>query len=163
MMDNHDKTFWTFYREGKEENRLYMESKEANALDPTKPIYQIENQSCYNLFLQHKGEISEYFSLKSQYFRLCLNNPIQATAAHQTKKAAVLLFNEIKKRGHLKKVRIAVIVHDEIQLEIKEELVEEYKPILSKCMVDGGNYFLVNNVVKMEADAVEGSSWANSK
>jgi DNA polymerase I len=161
IIDNHDKDFWTLYKQGKEENKLYLDSKEANTKDPNVPIYQIQNQSCYNLFLQNKGDISEYFSLKSQYFRLCLNNPIQNIASHQTKQAAVYLFDEIKKRGHLKKVRIANIVHDEFVLEVKEELAEEYKLILQDCMIRGGNKYMFNNIIKADADAAIGKSWGD--
>jgi DNA polymerase I-like protein with 3'-5' exonuclease and polymerase domains len=158
-MDSFDKEFWTKYKIGKEENALMLESLE----DKTQPPYVIQNNHTHQLYLNNKGTISEYFSMKSQYFRLCLNNPIQATAAHQTKKAACILFDTIIANGDLNKVRIAVIVHDEIQLEIKEELAEKYLPILSECMVIAGDHFLENKIVNMEADAVIGKDWGSSK
>lgn len=75
----------------------------------------------------------------------------------------VNLFEYIKTKGHLRKCRIANCVHDEIILECKEELVEEYKEALGKIMRESANYYLKSGLVKMEADANVGDSWYEAK
>ena len=47
---------------------------------------------------------------RGKYFRLSLNNPVQATSAHQTKRAASLLFEHIVENGHFGKVKICNIL-----------------------------------------------------
>jgi DNA polymerase I-like protein with 3'-5' exonuclease and polymerase domains len=50
----------------------------------------------------------------------------------------------------------------EFLLEVEKDLAELYKDILTKCMVEGGNHFLVSNTIKMEVDAKIGKSWADT-
>ena len=88
---------------------------------------------------------------------------IQATAAHQTKLSVVNLFAYIKERGHLRQCRIANVVHDEIILECKEELVEEYTEALGRIMRESANTYLTSGLVKMEADANVGETWYSAK
>lgn len=144
---------WTLYREGKTEHKLKEEDKK----------YIIKNSDSYNFYQENKGDISRYFKLKSKYFRLCLNNPTQTTAAHQTKKAVCMLFDYIKDQGHLGKAKICIIPHDEIVLEVRQDLAEQYKEKLGEFMRIAGDYFIVNNIIKMGADANIGDSWYEAK
>jgi len=137
---------WAMYREGK---KLY---KDNDLQHPSVKFY-----------IRHKEDISTYFKSKSKYFRLCLNNPIQSTAAHETKRSVVNLFNYIKSRNHLRLCRIANVVHDEIILECKEELVEEYTEALGRIMRESANYYLTSGIVEMKADAHSGNSWYEAK
>lgn len=75
----------------------------------------------------------------------------------------VNLFEYIKSRGHLRQCRIANCVHDEIILECKEDLVEEYKETLGRIMRESANHYLKSGLVKMEADANVGDSWYEAK
>jgi DNA polymerase I-like protein with 3'-5' exonuclease and polymerase domains len=110
-----------------------------------------------------KKRVSNYFRKRGKYQRLVLNNPVQARSAFQTKRAAILLFDYIVENGHQWKARIANIPHDEFVLEVADELVEEYKPVLEKCMIDAGNYYLTSGMVKMGAEANAGVSWYQAK
>jgi DNA polymerase I-like protein with 3'-5' exonuclease and polymerase domains len=110
-----------------------------------------------------RPKLSKYFSWQGKYFRLALNNPVQATSAHMTKRAACLLFDYIVDNGHFRKVRICNIPHDEFVLEVDESLVDEYKKVLEDCMIKGGQYYLTSGLVDIKAEANIGDSWYEAK
>lgn len=143
---------WKLYKEGKES---YKKSKEDRNVDiKTKEV---------KLYLKLQPIVSSFFKTKSKYMRLCLNAPIQGTAAHQTKRASLTLFNIIKQNGHLNRVKIVNQVHDEINLEVEESFAEMYREILQKTMRDAANYYLTSGLVKMGATANIGKSWYEAK
>jgi len=144
---------WTMYKEGKAMSKL----------PAPKDGYTDSELYYLDFYLEKRAIVSRVAINRSKYFRLCLNNPIQATAAHQTKRSVVNLFNYIKSRNHLRLCRIANVVHDEIVLECKEELVEEYKEVLGRIMRESANTYLTSGLVKMEADANVGDSWYEAK
>lgn len=148
---------WSLYKEGKKEAKAYFEAKEA------KKIYEIVNKEAYTFYKENKVFLSKYYKLKSQYFRLVLNNPIQTGASHMTKKATVFLFNYIRSNNHLNKVKIALVLHDEINLEVENSLVEEYKTVLTKCMEDAGNSYLISGLFSMSAESQAGQRWNDIK
>jgi twinkle protein len=55
--------------------------------------------------------------------------------------------------------RMVACVHDEIVLEVKEELAEDYKRILEDAMISAAEVVL--KTVPAEADAGIGLSWAD--
>lgn len=144
---------WDYYKQGK---AIYKED------DPERVLTKRE-QFCLDFYLEKKEIVSGVAKARAKYERLCLNNPIQATAAHQTKLSVVNLFDYIKERGHLRQCRIANCIHDEILLECKEELVEEYKEALGRIMRESANVYLTSGLVKMEADANCGETWYEAK
>jgi len=144
---------WDYYKQGK---AIYKED------DPERVLTKRE-QFCLDFYLEKKEIVSKIAKARAKYERLCLNNPIQATAAHQTKLSLVNLFGYIKERGHLRQCRIANCIHDEILLECREELVEEYKEALGRIMRESANVYLTSGLVKMEADANVGNSWYEAK
>lgn len=156
-ISNLDRDFWYKYRMGKQENLRFEKAKSKGR------EYVIADIEAYKCFQANKLMMKDYFSLKSQYMRLCLNAPTQGTAAHQTKMATVLLFNEIEKNNDYWKVRIANVIHDEIVLETQKHLSEKYARILEKSMIEGGNMFLTNPTLFMSADANIGKSWYDAK
>lgn len=149
--------FWDSYRIGKKEYDNDKAAKKAG------DIYRINDYPSYNLYKENKAKISKYFSMSGEYMRLCLNAPTQGTAAHQTKLATIMLFDEIEKNRHYWKVRIANVIHDEIVMEVKEDLAEQYVPILENSMKDGGNKFLTNPILKMSVTANIGNNWYEAK
>jgi len=153
LIKNKSKEFWQEYREGKKEYLEYKEDSE----------YKIKNKKAYGTYLTNKGFVSDYFKQKSKYFRLCLNNPIQTTAAHQTKLAVSMLFETILKNNDIGNVKICVVPHDEIVLEVKVGLEQKYKKILEECMCKGGDAILNSDVIKMKAEANIGKSWYEAK
>jgi len=152
-----DRDFWNKYRMGKQESLRFEKAKDKGR------VYVLADVEAYNCFNANKRMMKDYFSLKSQYMRLCLNAPTQGTAAHQTKMATVLLFNEIEKNNDYWKVRIANVIHDEIVLETQTQLSEKYARILEQSMIKGGNIFLTNPTLFMSAEANIGKSWYEAK
>lgn len=148
---------WELYKEGKEEYKKLEKAKEQ------KRVYEIQKKSSFEFYSKNKSLISRFFKLKSQYYRLCLNNPTQTTAAHQTKLAACMLFNFIKQNNHLGKAKICIIPHDEFVIEVEDELVDLYKEKLGYFMREAGNKFIKNPLIKMNADANSGENWYEAK
>lgn len=148
---------WQLYREGKIDYKAEWAAKEK------KEKYIIKNQRAYEFYKVNKSMISKFFKLKSQYYRLVLNNPTQTTAAHQTKRAACLLFDYIKERGHLGRARICIIPHDEFVMEVEDELCDEYQEKLGYFMRKAGDQFINNPVIRMGAEANVGESWYEAK
>ena len=148
---------WDLYKVGKKEYKAQFKAKE------DKKDYTILNQKAYNYYYNNKGKISKFFKLKSQYMRLCLNNPVQATSAHQTKQATIALFNFIKENNHIGKAKIVLVVHDEIVMEVEDTLTELYKQKLGEIMVTEGNKFIKNPILTIKADANIGDNWYEAK
>lgn len=140
---------WNSYKAGKALKDQEIISKEENII--------------LMYYIARKGNVSRLMKLKSLYTRLCLNNPIQTTAAHQTKKAMIYVFDYIYKRGHLFKVKICNCVHDEIILEVPDNLVLEYTEVLGKLMRQAANEYLNSGLVKMKATAHYAENWYEAK
>lgn len=147
---------WEKYKIGKLEYKRIQEAKEKKEF--FKPSMFPEEIKFYNSI---KKDVSRYFSLRSQYQRLSLNNPVQTTAAHQLKKAKIMLFNWIVKNKYQDIVLICNSPHDEIVLESPEKIAEKSRQVLEKCMLDGGNHYLTK--LKIKADAKIGQSWGEAK
>ena len=148
---------WELYKEGKEEYNKFEKAKEQ------KRIYEIQKKTEYDYYLKNKSLISRFFKLKAQYYRLTLNNPVQATSAHQTKLAACMLFDFIKENNHLGLAKICIIPHDEFVMEVKDELTELYKEKLGYFMREAGDKFISKPLIKMSADANIGKNWYEAK
>jgi len=148
------RSFWQDYKIGKNQNKNRLK-EDYNG--PEKMSTEEE------LYLAWKNIISKSAKDRSSYMRLCLNNPIQSTSAHQTKLANILLFKHIEKNNHYGRVLICNAVHDEIVIEVEEVLADEYKTVLEQSMREGGDYFLTSGKLKMEADANIGMDWEEAK
>lgn len=157
---------WTRYKNGKLEFKRREEAAKNKVVVPN-PEYpaldQRVDEVAFQFFQANKGYISKYFKLKSKYFRLCLNNPTQTTAAHQTKRAACKLFDFIKENGHIDRAKICIIPHDEFVLEVEDELVPLYVEKLGYFMREAGNEFIISDIIRMEADAHAGNNWYEAK
>ncbi len=137
-----------------------MEFKEKN---PTIKEYEIQDTKSFYYYTGNMKMVSDYFKQKSGYQRLCLNNPSQSLAAHQSKKAMVLLFEDIKKRGYLRKIRIANFIYDEIVLEVEENLAEEAREMLQNAMLTAANSYLDTEFVRQTATANIANDWYHTK
>lgn len=152
-----DDKWWDKYKEGKKEYKALKEAEENEI------IYIIKNQSALDLYNANKMFIKNYFSKRSEYLRLCLNAPSQGTAAHQTKAATNKIYEYIWKNKHFWDARIALVVHDEINMEVKEELAQEYKKIIEKTMIEEGNKYLTNPLLFMSTEANIANNWYDAK
>jgi DNA polymerase I-like protein with 3'-5' exonuclease and polymerase domains len=145
---------WTLYKLGKRE---YQKVKEAEGDDSV-----VEDWEAYTVFKKLSPKVRSLSKLRSNYSRLCLNNPIQSTSAFQTKRALWKLWDEILERGWVGEVLICVAPHDEIVLECKEHLSKEVALLLEKCMKGGGDYYL-NTDLSMSCTADIEYDWYGAK
>lgn len=150
-VSNITKEQWKQYKNGKQEAKNLLENNK----------YKIVLVNDYNFYKNKKKQVQQYFKLKSQYERLCLNSPIQTCGSHMIKKAAVMLFDWIVENNYQNKVLISNLVHDEIVLETSQKLAKIIKLKLEECMIKAGNYYLTNLTIKAEANL--GSSWSKAK
>lgn len=173
------KAFWGDYRQGKLQyqaqkvkNKLFDLESEFGFDSAEVFDFKLENsdlldveydEAMLEFYKENRQKVQQYFKKLSAYSRLCLNNPIQSTAAFQTKRAAVMLFDTIVKNNHQWDVQISNIPHDEIILMVKEELANQYREILQQCMRDGGNYYLKSGLLKIGATANVGNNWYEAK
>jgi DNA polymerase I-like protein with 3'-5' exonuclease and polymerase domains len=98
--------------------------------------------------LNHKGKkndpiaemVRKHFQAASKYDRYALNAPTQGQGAIIMKTAMTKLFNWIIDNGYFDKVKLCVVVHDEINCEYPKEL-EDFPNILSTIMKDSAAIF----------------------
>jgi DNA polymerase I-like protein with 3'-5' exonuclease and polymerase domains len=146
---------WTMYKQGKLDYKKKFDEKEKGIK------YEYIYPKSVDFYKSKKTEVSQYFKLKSEYQRLCLNNPVQARSAHQLKLATSILFDWIVKNNYINKIKIVNTIHDEIVVECEEELKDIAKQAVENSMLEGGNYYLTN--LKIKADANIGESWGEAK
>ena len=146
---------WQEYKQGKLDYK-----KKQEKLEKKEPYEYIFPKSV-EFYESKRKEVSTYFKLKSEYQRLCLNNPVQARGAHQLKLATSLLFEWILKNNYINKVKIVNTVHDEIVVECLDALKEETKKMVEKSMLVGGDFYLEK--LNIKADAATGESWYSAK
>lgn len=152
---NITKEQWKIYKQGK------LEAKRIQDLIDKKEKYEVIFPISLSYYRSKKTEVSQFFKLKSEYQRLCLNNPVQSRGAHQLKLASCLVFEWILANNLIGKVKMVNSVHDEIVLESHNNYVNDAKIMLEKCMIEGGNNYLTN--LKIKADASTGESWGEAK
>ena len=145
------KAEWQAYKQGKTEYKKHLADKK----------YVIQNKGYVDAYRKKKKFVSSFFKLKSEYQRLCLNNPVQARGAMMLKRATARLFNWILKNNYTWRIKIVNTIHDEIVLECEESLKDIAKSMLETCMVEEGNYYL--STLKIKADANYGCSWGQAK
>ena len=154
-VDAISKEDWTNYKIGKLDYKKKFEEEEKGK----KYTYVFPEQVAF--YIEKKNFVSKYFKLRSEYFRLCLNNPVQARAAMQLKLSTTILFDWIVENNYQWKILICNSIHDELVLEAPEELGEIAKITLQNSMLEGGNHYLTNLTIK--ADANIGESWGQAK
>ncbi len=146
---------WTRYKTGKlDVKKKYEEYEKGREYDYKFP-QDVE------FYKEKKGSISKYFKLRSEYFRLCLNNPVQTRGAHQIKLATCILFEWILDNNLMWLVKICNSIHDELVAESVKEHAEATKKQVEKSMLEAGNHYLTNLTIK--ADANIGASWGEAK
>lgn len=154
-VENITKEQWQMYKQGKLDYKKKFDEKEKGI------TYKYIFPKSVDFYISKKTEVSQFFKLKSEYQRLCLNNPVQARSAHQLKRATVILFDWIIENGYINKIKIVNTVHDEIIVECEENLKQIAKEAIQSSMLEGGNYYLTN--LKIKADANIGESWGEAK
>jgi DNA polymerase-1 len=77
---------------------------------------------------------------RAEMERYSVNFPIQATGADILKLALRYVYEVCKPYG--RDIKLVNVVHDELDLEIKDELLEEVCPKIKAAMVAAGEYFV---------------------
>lgn len=96
------------------------------------------------------------YLIRSAAERICLNTPIQGTAADIMKKAMIDVYNEFNKRGL--KSKILVQVHDELVIDCKKDEIEIVKEVLRDKMC---NVYKLS--VNLDVDINYGTDWYQAK
>jgi DNA polymerase I-like protein with 3'-5' exonuclease and polymerase domains len=152
---------WDQYKIGKQEWKKIKQSKE----DDTQIIKYKSKYPKESSYYSSKVKIvSKFFSMKSGYFNMVLNWPIQSCASFMTKKAVSEVFKRIKENNHLEVVKISNFIYDEILLDAPEELAEQYRLILQDEMRKSGNFYVNNDAeIKITCDANVADDWYSTK
>jgi len=104
--------------------------------------YRQEKEKNSDVFLNElKPLVSDMFRMKGQIERRGLNYKIQGSSADMSKLATYKFFNWILENDLFDKVLITTMVHDEINIEAPEYLVEIAKDKLIQCMEEAGGVF----------------------
>lgn len=77
---------------------------------------------------------------RAQMERYSVNFPIQATGADILKLALRKVYEVCKPYGN--DIKLVNVVHDELDLEIKDELIPEVAPLIKAAMVEAGEYYV---------------------
>ena len=96
------------------------------------------------------------YLIRSAAERICLNTPIQGTAADIMKKAMIDVYNEFNKRGL--KSKILVQVHDELVIDCRCDEIEIVKEVLRDKMCNVYKLF-----VNLDVDINYGADWYQAK
>lgn len=85
--------------------------------------------------------------------RNAVNMPMQATGADVLKRSLRIFYDESK--VHHNNIKLVNIVHDEINLEVKESLAEEMAEMLKVCMIKAGSEFIQDVEVKVDCSIMD--------
>ncbi len=100
-----------------------------------------------------------YYSLKGKYERACLNYIIQGAAGGVTKLAAIYYRRWILNNNLENSIFITNLIHDEINVECKNEYTDIASKALEVSMTDSGDKWC--KTVPLQATAVIGTHWAH--
>ena len=146
---------WQIYKQGKLEYKKKQEEAEK------KIVYTYKFPKAVTFYNSKKSEVKQFFKLKSEYQRLCLNNPVQARSSMMIKLSALLLFDWILENNYINLIKICNSVHDELVVECPKDLAEIAREKVGEFMITAGNHYLEN--LKIKADAAIGDNWYSAK
>lgn len=107
----------------------------------------------------HKGtndevaqKVRHHFQVQSKYDRMALNTPTQGTGACIIKTAAINLFKWIMQNNMFGKVKLCAMVHDELLVEIPEDIKNTFPHILEGIMLKAAAIFCKKVPIPAEAE-----------
>ena len=140
---------------------MIKEKNKTAIREEDKIVFQPINKGAYEYYRKKRPTVSEYFSLRSTYARLALNNPVQTTGAHQMKLALAKIFEWIVDNDLMWTVKMCNAVHDETICQAPNHLAEMVKDKVGEFMREAGDYYLTK--LKIKADAHVGQTWYEAK
>ena len=112
----------------------------------------------------HKGtgdlvakKVSTHFKAKTKYEKNACNSPLQGSGACIFKIFNKLYFDWVVDNGYFNKIKFCIPVHDEINIEVPNELVEIADKKLSEVMKDAAKPFL--KTLELDSDAEISDHW----
>ena len=102
-------------------------------------------------------EVKHFFRRKSASEKQAINYPCQATGAVMFKLASIFIYQYLIEHNLLFKVKLCIPAHDEWNVEVPEEIVEEMTQVVQNCMSKAGSYFCKH--LKVPAEAEVGDCW----
>lgn len=161
-----DDEFWAEYRAYKNSKERTFELTKAEkgyiwdefTSDDT-TIEEIADGYHVNNYTIMKTVVTHYFRRVSDSGKQSINYRIQATGALCFKLASIKFFNWLVENNLLFKVKYCIPVHDEINIECPEELVDKVDKALAYCMESAGELFCKK--VKMPSDAEISDYWVH--
>lgn len=108
---------------------------------------------------QYIGDTKTLNQLEGKMSRTAMNYPIQGESGSITKYASVLLYDWIKENDYFDKIKLVLLVHDEINLEVSEDVADLAAEKLSYFMEAAGQVWCKR--VPLKATAVIGTYWAH--
>lgn len=122
-------------------------------------FYNLEARTMLGRIRKYNGDLADK-QFKASVQRNAKNLPIQGTNADITKRALALVYKELVRRGLIQKVKMVLVIHDEILLESPAEYAYEAKYVLYTCMMQAEQEFLWR--VKSKVDVDIALEWAKS-
>ena len=98
--------------------------------------------------------------------RQAINSPVQGFASGDLTLLSAILFDRIVKRFFdPKKVKVVLLVHDAIMVEVKDDYLDEIIPVLKGVMENPPlmEYFDLDFTVPLVADVQVGPAWGEGK
>lgn len=102
-------------------------------------------------------ERKEHAMAGAKWERMALNSPTQGTGAEIIKLASIILFNWIIEHNYFNIIKIANIVHDEINVEAPKEISNTVSQIVVKSMEKAAN--MLCKSLPIPAEATIGDHW----
>jgi DNA polymerase-1 len=91
--------------------------------------------------------------------RASKNMPFQGGAGDITKLALCLMDWTIKDNNLQDRVKLVCQVHDQLTTNVRDDYVDEWLPIMDKCMTDAADFILPAGLLKAET-LCTGSMWS---
>lgn len=114
----------------------------------------------------HKGtgdaiakKVSTHFKAKTKYEKNACNSPLQGSGACIFKIFNKMYFDWIVDNGYFNVIKFCIPVHDEINIEVPDNLVEIADKKLSEVMKEAGKPFL--KTLELDSDAEVSDHWVH--
>ena len=101
--------------------------------------------------------VHQYFKRKSSSEKQAIDYKCQGTGSAMFKSACMFLWNYLIENDLLFKVKFVIPAHDEINIEVPEEITDKMSKVLQDCMMKAGHIFCKN--IEFPAEAEIGNCW----
>lgn len=115
--------------------------------------YTLDETDVYN------QPVKFFFKFKALIEKHAINYPCQGTGAVMFKQASIYLFNYLIQNNLLHTVKLCIPAHDEWNIEVPEEMVENMTVVLQDCMKKAGADFCTG--LELPADAEVNDFWVH--